>query len=280
MRILTRSAYLMAILLLIAAGASNASQEQQDKEDIIKNIIEISGLGKQLEQYPAMVIAGIESEEKGFQSRGIDHSQYLKLLDAVKESFRAELFYQEVFSNLVKDYNADYAQSLLKWLSSPLVRKMAALEIEATTVEGMQAERKFAEEMKMAPPSKARMSLIQRLDEATNSTQQGIETRVAITEAMLRIMAPLSRPDQRLSDPQIEHLLDAQRRQLRSEEPAAQITFLFTYRSASDKELEEYIKGYETAEGIWLNGIINKSIRDAMVSAAANAARRIAGSAA
>lgn len=277
MRIMMRSAIRMAIILVIAAGACSAATQQPDKEGIIKNIIELSGLGKQLEQYPAMIIAGVENEEKNYQTRGIDHNQYLKLVDAVKESFRAELFYHEVFSNLLKDYKEDYAQNLLKWLSSPVVRKMAAMEIESTSVEGMQAEQKFAKEMNAAPPSIARMKLIRRLDESTHSTEQTIETHIAVTEAMLRIMSPITRPDMRMSDEQIHDLLESQRRQMRLQEPSAQVTFLFTYRSATDQELEEYIKGYETESGIWLNNIINKSVRDAMVSAAANAARRIAG---
>jgi valyl-tRNA synthetase len=266
------------LLITILLGAAFTHADEGDRDRIIRQIIEISGLEKQIEQYPAIVISGIRNQQKGMEGKGVDREEYRKLVEAVEDSFRAELFYQEVYDRMDRDFDPKHAEAVLKWISSPLSRKMAELEIASTTVEAVAATEAYAEQMAVTPPSRKRLELVQRLDRATRSTEHNREMSLAVTEAMLRVLAPLMPLERQMSEKQIQDVLETQQMQMKREEPGSQISFLYTYRSVTDEELAEYIEGYETEAGAWLNRIIAESLKEAMVHAAANAARRLAGS--
>jgi hypothetical protein len=211
-----------------------------------------SGIDKQLDQSPRMLQAGFlqarQSEQfQGFSSEELD--EIYRLLGTV---YGARKLKASVQSRLTEKLSEPEARYALQWQDSPLGRKITKLEEESSSPEA------FAESKAMADRllgDASRVNLIRRLDRAFRLMESGMDASLQTTIALYTATAALYPQESRPTHEEIvvmaEHDTETIRPQI---EKAGLGLLLYTYRSLSESEIEQYVAFGESARKYVVSG--------------------------
>ncbi len=238
----------------------------------VEEALGLYGVKDQLAQVPALLEAQM-AQKKG----EIDPELHGQLTGILVDSYQGETLYAHVLRYFETHAEPAQVEEALAWLNSPLSKKMTEFEVEAATPEGQQQLQQFAAGLGSNLPSDARVALVMRLDEATRATDLSVNMLASVTRAMIEGTQPLLPPGKKISEEdlemQIEYMKAALKPTLKS---TILISFLYTYRAASDEELEQYAGYWESESGQWLNRITGEAWLEAMSAAGREAGGRIA----
>lgn len=251
----------------------SASSESIDKNKIVEEILELSGMKKQIENYPSLVQSQL-AESQNKQKPEV----FAIVSKVMSESYKAETMYQVVLGNLIANFDMNHYTALLNWLHSPLSKKMSQLEEQASTPEALQEMREFAAKLQYNPPSQERIALVQALDEAVGGTNLSIEMITLTNLQMYKAFETAIPEAQRIKEDNWEEKFKSTLKD-QLEQPMKQntlISFLYVYRSVSDEELREYINFWDSSEGRWCNKILSRAFLDAMARIGREMGNRLA----
>jgi hypothetical protein len=200
---------------------------------------------------------------------------YAKLSVATSDAFRYETITTSVISSFNRHFDQEKLSKVLEWLRLPSTQQMTELERIAQS-SGVDAVKAFAEELTQQPPSGARLALLQRLSDATQAPDllQAMsmaivggmtDTAVAETQATPEEVAAAMKAFEAKTGEQFKNALEAN----------VLGSFLFTYRSTSDGELERYVEFWESDLGKWFNELGSESLTSAVREAASRMARAL-----
>ena len=264
-----RGFFMLMLLMLFPLSGAYATEE---RDKVIDDLMEVSGLNHQIEQLPAMINAGVQQG----RNNGMDEDTFAQVSTAVGETHTARAFTEEIKNGLKKNYDQERFAALLEMLHSPFAQKITQLEKEASTPEVMQQMQAYAATLEKNPPTAARVALIERLDKATAATSAAMNIQLQTAQTMIAVLDPLLPAEQRMKPGQKEEMLWQMQLQGR---PMAQqfiaLTMLYAYRSLPDKELEQYIALHETDLGKWSVDLMNRIIVAAFRNIAEKAALRV-----
>lgn len=259
------------LLMTLASSLVQATDTPADRNAVIGELMEVSGLNHQIEQIPPMLDAGMRQGRNG-----IDADSFTKVSDALSEFNTSKVFREEIKNSLDKNYDAERFAAFLAMARSPLAQKMIRLENEASTPEALANVREYAATLQKNPPASRRMELIERLDKATGATTVNLNIQLWTFQAMASIMDPVLPPERRMKPEQLEDIMWQIQLQSRPMiQQFAQINMLYAYRSVSDHELTEYLKLYETEIGKWYVDLAGKAIVSAFSNIAEKTAQRL-----
>lgn len=249
-----------------AAGKAAAPADPGPARDkLVEDVLVASGLKQQLNQLPQNLVAGVRQSAK--RSTKAPPAVLKAIDDAVSESFSAAAFHGRVSAGLKKNFDEKRLQALLTDLSAPAARRMIGMEQAAPSPEEFA---KFARSEAATRPSPQRASLIKRIDAATRASDFAIDAAFASMKAIASGGA----------DPQkaaaADRIIEKQRASATSNIRAATLLNLaFSYRNASDAELEAHAKFYEAENSKWLSGVVYTALMEEVRSASAQAGERI-----
>lgn len=259
--------FFILIMLLPLPGAY-ASDTSENRDKIINELMEASGLNHQIEQLPAMINAGLRQGRNG-----MDEDTFAQVSTAMGETHTAKAFTEEIKSSLNKNYDEVRFAAWLALVNSPFAQKMTQLEKEAITPEMMRNLQAYAATLDKDPPTPARLALVERMDKATAATSAALNIQLQTAQMIMSVLDPLLPPERRMTPGQKDDMLWQMQLQVR---PMIQqfiaLNMLYAYRSLPDKDLERYIALYETDTGKWSVDLINRI----MVAAFANLAEKAA----
>lgn len=265
-----RSFFMLMMFLPLSGVYASDTAENRDK--VISEFMEISGLNHQIEQLPAMVNAGMQQG----RNNGMDEDTFAKVSTAVGETHTAKAFAEELKNGLQKNYDQERFAALLEMQRSPFAQKITQLEKEASTPEMLQNMQAYATTLEKNPPTPARIALIERLDKATAATSAAMNIQLQTAQTIISILDPLLPPEQRMKPGQKDEMLWQMQLQGR---PMMQqfigLNMLHAYRSLPDKELEQYIALYETDLGKWYVDLMNRITVSVFASLAEKTALRV-----
>jgi hypothetical protein len=240
-----------------------------ERESLIAEALDISGLKKSLELIPGQIKAQIEQQRGPTALK--DKPGVVKILT---EAFRPEVFYGTVRSEFQKGYDPLLMGLVVARLREPLFRKMAALEIEASSAEARPHIERFAREFQSNPPPQTRLGLIVRIEAASGAADFNLELLVASLQAAIKAVNPMVPPERRAKPADLDNAV----RMLRAQAPAIRtetlVNMLYTYRSTTDQELDEYAQFAESEPGRWFSRLSRQGVLAAMTAAAEAAARQ------
>ncbi len=229
------------------ATATETADIATDRLAIIEEIMKESGTDAMIEQVPAMVAMGFDQQ----QPPPLDRDDYEKFRKTFIAAFDPPRIRQTIVMHLQENYDTERYAAFLTQLKSPLGRKMTALETAAHTPQAQQEMMRMGNII-MGQASPERLKLVRRLDEAAGATDGNLHMQMLMTETMIRNLNRIMPAPKRLSDPQMNQMLEQIRMQ--SIFPIRQVTHLsmvYTFRSIDDTELQEYIQLYESDTGRW-----------------------------
>lgn len=260
----------LILTLLLAAGCAQTSQKvatstqpdshkapltetgtpaiaSPDKQSVIEQIMMESGMDTMIEQVPAMVAMGFDQQ----QPPPLNRDDYEKFRKTFIGAFDPHRIRQSIVTHLRENYDHERYAAFLEQLTSPLGKKMTALETGAHTPQAQQEMMQMGNII-MGQASPERLDLVRRLDEAAGATESNVNMQMLMTETMIRNLNRIMPAPKRLSEPRMEQMLEQIR--VQSIFPIRQLTHLsmvYTFRSIDDDELLQYIGLYESETGRW-----------------------------
>lgn len=238
---------------------------------LIEEVLELSGAKKQILQIPAVCQSQL-SERQG----RMKPADYARLSQIIAESYRPDTLYKAVSDTFKSRFDEKRLLAVRQAWHSPLFKRIAALEAQASTPEGARRMQEFAAQLRRVPPHADRLALIRRVDAATRSTDLNIEIVLATIRGIALGVDPMMPASQRLKPGQLDQLLSDMRAQIRAPlKNQVLITLLYAYQSLTDEELRAYLAYLESDAGRWFDRVAKDGILSGMTAAADRVGRQM-----
>ena len=250
-----------------AAKAAAPADAGPARDKLIEDVLVASGLKQQLNQLPQNLIAGVRLSTK--QPTKASPAVLKAIDDAVRESFSAPAFHGRVSAGLKKNFDEKRLQALLGDYSAPAAKRMVELEQVSPSQEEFA---QFARSAAATRPSPQRASLIKRIDAATRASDLAVELAFSSMKGIASGAAGGGAEKAAVVAKVIEKQRASATSNIRN---ATLLNLAFSYRKASDTELEEYARFYESENSKWLSGIVYTSLMEEVQSASEQAGERI-----
>lgn len=248
------------ITIVAALLCTSLSVSADNTDALIGEVLSLAGVGKQLEEISHFAKNEIETRKEA-----LAESDYRSLKNGMTSVFASEKLRQTVEKSLAQAARDARFAAWRDTLKQPLITKMAQLENQASGEAAFRELSAYAEKLQQFPPPPARVDLVTRLAKATYATDLAMDSHIAVTKTLLRLINPSLPENKRLDAKKEERILTDLRSQLAENlKDVAMITYLYTYRDVSDEELNQYTALYETGPGQWATESIVKAIRAAL----------------
>ncbi len=244
--ILMAGMFFSPIGLLNEDAAAAIAKKSSNKQSLSKELYRVSGMEKEKRILSKMKLPpDIFTGTKMLQSIGLS-AEHIDLINSVyKGSFNLNDFYKTKYRRILKDYNNRHIRKAVKFFKSKLGRKVVRLEHES--LNSSRGYKKFVQEITKNPPSKSRLTLVDRLENARTVVNYDLDNKASI----LRTVGPLN---EELQAEDVEKLITKMKVEQREHQRSLHlIEDLFRYRSLTDKQLNKLVSFYESDEGQWFN---------------------------
>ncbi|PIQ83714.1 MAG: hypothetical protein COV75_05895, partial [Candidatus Omnitrophica bacterium CG11_big_fil_rev_8_21_14_0_20_63_9] len=199
------------------------------------------------------------------QRQDLSPEEAVFLKRALIESHHPELFAEAARERFTKSFDAEKFSKVRAWFQEPLGLKMRQYERAASNAQVAQEAEQYFSMLKESPPAAERVALIDRLDQATQSTETTLNVVMAAAESLWNLgaeMNPKGAVRERRKWELQQQQLVAQQREVYN--AAVVASLLFTYRDATDQELEQYIAFWESGLGRWMSRLTSSAVQDGM----------------
>jgi hypothetical protein len=220
-----------------------------------------------LDQLPQQLLAGVR--QSGKQKPKASPAVVKAIEIAVAESFTAQDFHDRVSAAMKNNFDQKRLQALLKDFSTPAAKRMIELEQAAPSP---QEYARYARSPAATRPSSQRSSLIRRIDTATRASDLAVNVAFSSMEAVALGVVGGGAGKAAAVDKMIEKQRASATRKIRD---ATLFNLAFSFRDASDADLEAYASMYETENSKWFIDIVFASLLEEVKSASAQAGERI-----
>ena len=252
---------------------THAPDKYYSKEALARELYELSGLEKQVAQLSELSVAGLNEE---YEQGGMPERVYEYLLPIARDTFKVHKIKRDLLQRIENNLDVTCIEAVLSWLQSPLGRKITIAEEAATTPEGIRRMQAYGAQLQSNPTSLRRFQLVKRLNKATNSTEIMIDMATITVHAVMKEINAIVPSPQRVDQYTLEQQMNAQRSQMRqSFQNVCIISYLYTYQSLSDDELEQYVEFAESDFGRHYHQTIFQEFKNIQLEAASYVGRAL-----
>jgi len=239
------------LVLIIFLFLSQSAGAQNSKSALVDKLYVRSGMEMQTQQIPLLIQARFDQAvNNDYRIQKLPRHIVSDMREIILQSYAAEHLEKTIKEHLALQMKADEIRDVLTWLDSPLGKKCTQLEEAASTPEAFVKMQAYAGQIQDAPPPQNRLKLFQGLDSAVKATETSVEiamnTQIAVIMAIVVTLPvenqkPFSeiKKEVEKSRPQLEAVMKAE----------VLLSFLYTYRSLRDSELEQYLDFTTSTKG-------------------------------
>lgn len=218
---------LLATFLCLFCSLSFASVS----DNPIDKLLDLSGLTKQVREFPGLVKAGMEQARQ--QGTSIPEDLFSKMLKSADKSILPSEILDEIRSSLNKTISKDEAKKLLKWFESDLGKNITVAEKKASTPEAYQ--QMIGNAQALLTDSK-RVEFAKRLDKLLGATDMTMNIQNYSGLAVFSAIMTAVTPDQPLNIEAYKSQMLAMEPQMRANiEQIVIISFIYSYKTIDDK---------------------------------------------
>jgi hypothetical protein len=237
------------------------------RDKLIDTLLTVSGMKTSLQQLPDQIVAGALQVQKQGDAPTEAQMQISRILET---AYPKEAFVQRATEAMRRNYDEKRYSRLLEALSTPLPKRMAALEALQPSPPALQA---YAARLASEPLSQARVRLIVTLDQDSGASALVAKLLVISVKAMAS-SAFGDCPGQKAV---MERALSQQRVAMETAtRNTVQVTMAYLYRDVSDQDLAAYTKIYATPDSKWMQGIFEKAIEEQIQDGSRKSGKAIA----
>jgi len=234
---------------------------------LIGEVLAATGLKQELNQLPERMVTGI----KQYDDQQLKSTPALAkaIEDAVATSFTADGFSSRVNAALTKNFDQLRLQALLRDFSAPAAKAMVALEHASHTPD------EFAEFERSAAatqPAPARAALIKRIDAANKASETAVDVAFASMQA---IAMGIVSEDQGKAGSVTQTIEQRRAASVSKIRDATLLNLAFSFKDASDADLEKYARIYENPNSKWFYGLVHDALVEEAKADSTNAGNLI-----
>ena len=256
-----RRALVTFLVFSIAGGAGAATLAGATSPESPESLYRYSGLERQIPLVGSQIAQQLHSE-----SNGIPATIRLKMAAVARRTFDPQRMKAEILADLRAKWNPTLAGEALKWLRSPIGRRVIQMEEAASTPEAQRAQEAFAASFAATPPDPKRVEWARQLDQATRATEISLGIMSTMARAIVRGAAAAHPGPASLQD--LESELDAQRPSMkRTAEAYSLIGILYAYRELSPEHFREYLAFFDSPAGQWYQQFVGAAYQRSMEKA-------------
>lgn len=261
------------LLMLLLLPAVYTAEEPELKKEIIEEIMELSGINQQLEQFPVLL-----KVQFGLHKTLLDDDEAQRLLSSMLASFEGGRLRESAYQFLSDNYDEKKFTRLLEQLNTPLSRRMYDLGRITYDEKSPETLKKFMASLNSNPPSREKKLLMVRLDEATNTTRYSLNLFAEMLTSLLYNINDRLPAERQLSTDDIARKVRRIRYDMGPIINGIVLTnFLMALGNVDDGDMFEYIAFYESSLGRWSSDLSNRMYIKVLTQAFGQAGSRIAG---
>jgi len=239
-------AWLAGTGLLLRAQDPAASADIDEAFRLAGVRLMLDALPSHVNEMTAAAVAQLPREQR---------RQFEPLVKDVSLRFlEPDAFYRQLKTYFSRHYDASRMATFLALERTPVYRTMHRLEEAAETPAAHAARRRFELNLKADPPSATRVRIMQRLDEARNSTGLQVKIVIGIVNAMSAGMGAQMPAD-------LETQSAAFTAKIQPVLAANVLNHnLFLYRNSDESTLEDYVAAAQQKDVLWFNRTLQAAI--------------------
>ncbi len=251
------AAFLIALFCAAAAASADERTEQIDR------LLELSGLSRQLAE-----ISTFASHQIQTYGSSLEPQAYRELESSIARAFDSSRLTAAAKQHYLDHYDERRLRAWTETLSSPLAKRMLALESQPGKDDDFDQAMAYARRHDDAPAMQHRRDLLKRLDGASKASELALDSQMAVLRSVLIASNSTLTDNKRLNAKTLEDAVTQTRDQMESALlTVADATYLYTYREISDNDLEQYVGYYESDTGRWAMNLAQSAIKAALAEA-------------
>ncbi len=243
-----------------------ANAQNVDKEHLTSELMKESGLNQHIVDRPNYLKDAIARNYKHvFKTNDVETSKSTEQLKSiVSVSFRPEIIKNVIATYIEAELSTKDIKAVLKWLNSPLGKKITRMEVESSTPKAYEAMIIFQPILKQQNDYKERVELIKKLLLHMKATEATLKAELNNHLSGLTIISSAFPSMQLKSAEAIKKNFITYSLSIRKNiETELIMNALYTYRQLKLDEIESYINFVKTDYGQRYHEIVHEGIKNA-----------------
>ncbi len=247
--------YISIVLVLFFSTPGHAAPASTQQ---IQELMELSGLTKQVYDFPGIIKHSVEQQNGGNIPKPII---YL-LAESVDKSILPAEIMAGIEERLQQNIQDDEAKELLKWYKSELGKTITLAEIKSSAPDAVQ---KVMEQAQSLQQQTSYIAFAKRLDDLLGATDMSLSmARFSAIAAYSAAMKTQS-PDAPVDLTPIESALKATESEMRTDmQNMVILIFVYTYQGIDQKSLAQYETFLKTQSAQKFYDLIIESMREGL----------------
>lgn len=226
------SKFFFIVFISLFSSLCAASNE----EDNLNKLLLLSGITKQIGEFPSLVKGGFKQGIQ--QDDSFPEDKISLILNSVDKTILPSVVLDEIKHLIDKSLNNEDVEKLLEWYESDIGKKITVAEENASTAEAYQHIVNSAQQLLA---NTKRVDVAARFDELLGATDMGLDMQkfssVAVYSAMMIALAP----DQELNLDAFNSQMEAVEPQMRASlQQLVSMSFVYAYQEINDDDLAKY----------------------------------------
>lgn len=260
-----KSMMAVTVITLVLAG-SICDAEDKNNDRLVLQLMEVSGLKKQVYQIPQLLQSDIGQQQL---SGNITPEESKRINGLMLSSFEENTIYKAIQEYVKANLHREDIIESLAWLESSIGKKITMLEENASTPNAYMEMQEIGPKLLEENKNTSRFAKIKKLDKVIRATEASVNIVQNVQLAILSAVSASIETGKRPSFKDIQVLVEKQKFLIQTEmEREVQIQFLYTYRELTDHEIDKYIGFAETKSGQRYHQVTIDALNQALVQGA------------
>ncbi len=214
---------------------------QDITKDSLDKLMALSGLNRQVAQFPGMVWAGVEQARQ--QRSPIPDEEFREMRGPIEGAFKPSEILSTISTEIKSNISESEARDLLDWYESDVGRRITKAEENASTPAAYQ---EMLREAQSLLADEERVKFAKRIDRLVNATDTTMQLQEKTGTAAFTAISEAMNPDRQVDIEAFKAQMAAQEQQTRANiEQLVIVSFVYSYKGIDTGSIEKYIKFLE-----------------------------------
>lgn len=223
--------------MLAILFTSNVVSAGSISESSLNKLMALSGLNKQIAQFPAMVGAGLTQAQQ--QGTPIPTAEFSEMQKSVKSAFQPSGILKVIGKEIKNSVSESEAKQLLTWYKSSLGKKITKAEENASTHAAYQEMLKQAQALFAKTK---RVQLAKEIDSLVNATDMTMQLQENTGVAVFTAISSAMNPGKAVNIKPYMDQMAAQKPKMRVNiEQLVVLSYIYSYKDIEIASIKKYI---------------------------------------
>ncbi len=250
-KVIQGASILIMIFILSIVWAEEIAEDSLDK------LMALSGLNKQIAEFPGLVQVGVEQARQ--QGSPISDAEFGEMQRSIESAFQPSEILSTIGIEIKNNISELEAKDLLAWYESDLGRMITKAEENASTPAAYQEMIKEAQSLLA---DEKRVKFAKKIDSLLNVTDMTMQLQENTGVAVFTAISTVMNPGQSVNIEAFKAQMSAQEQQMRANiEQLVIISLVYSYKDIDMASIEKYVKFFERPNTKKFNDSVIKGMK-------------------